>query len=194
AVTFDAVDGATLTTIASAGRRIDSGIAERAVAAGIAIAPHRHDDRTEAAAPVKYGGTVMGALVARWTLGSVHDLTGASTALTITAAAAAPAMAAAVTHRARATAGSRTDGLLGVSEAMADVRRAIERAARAPFPVLIEGESGCGKELIARALHRGGTRRERAFCTLNCAALPDDLIEAELFGHARGAFTGAVAE
>jgi len=99
-----------------------------------------------------------------------------------------------VTHRARATAGSRTDGLLGVSEAMADVRRAIERAARAPFPVLIEGESGCGKELIARALHRCGARRERPFCTLNCAALPDDLIEAELFGHARGAFTGAVAE
>src|SRR5207253_6328268 len=46
----------------------------------------------------------------------------------------------------------------------------------------------------ARALHRSGTRRDRPFCTLNCAALPDDLIEAELFGHARGAFTGAVAE
>jgi DNA-binding NtrC family response regulator len=194
AIAFVAVDGVTLTTIASDGGRIESEIAARAVAAGIPLAPHRHDDRTEAAAPVKYGGTMIGALVARWTLGSVHDLAGASAALTMASAAAAPALSAAVTHRARATAGSGTDSLLGVSEAMADVRRAIERAARAPFPVLIEGESGCGKELIARALHRCGTRRERPFCALNCAALPDDLIEAELFGHARGAFTGAVAE
>src|SRR5205807_9451645 len=68
------------------------------------------------------------------------------------------------------------------------------RAARAPFSVLIEGESGCGKELVARALHRCGPRRDRPFCILNCAALPDDLVEAELFGHSRGAFTGAIAE
>src|SRR6202043_1460758 len=84
--------------------------------------------------------------------------------------------------------------LLGASEAMADVRRAIERAAKAPFPVLIEGESGSGKDLIARALHRSGARPDRSFSPLNCAALGDDLVEAELFGHARGAFTGAVAE
>jgi transcriptional regulator with GAF, ATPase, and Fis domain len=84
--------------------------------------------------------------------------------------------------------------LIGVSAAMAEVRRAVERAAAAPFAVLIEGESGSGKELVARALHRHGARRDRPFCTLNCAALPDELVEAELFGHARGAFTGAVAE
>jgi transcriptional regulator with PAS, ATPase and Fis domain len=77
---------------------------------------------------------------------------------------------------------------------MVDVRRAVERAATAPFPVLIEGESGSGKELVAKALHRRSTRRDRPFCALNCAALPDDLVEAELFGHARGAFTGAVSE
>ena len=77
---------------------------------------------------------------------------------------------------------------------MAEIRRAAERAATAPFAVLIEGESGSGKELVARAVHRGGARRDRPFCTLNCAALPDDLVESELFGHARGAFTGAVAE
>ena len=68
------------------------------------------------------------------------------------------------------------------------------RAARAPFPVLIEGESGSGKELVARGVHRFGPRRDRRLCTVNCAALADDLLEAELFGHARGAFTGAVGE
>ena len=70
----------------------------------------------------------------------------------------------------------------------------VRQAAAGDSTVLIVGESGSGKELVARALHRSGLRRDRPFCTLNCAALPDDLVEAELFGHARGAFTGAVAE
>jgi transcriptional regulator with PAS, ATPase and Fis domain len=77
---------------------------------------------------------------------------------------------------------------------MTELRHAIERAAAAPFAVLIDGESGSGKELVARAIHRLGPRRDRAFSTLNCAALPDDLVEAELFGHARGSFTGAVSD
>jgi transcriptional regulator with GAF, ATPase, and Fis domain len=84
--------------------------------------------------------------------------------------------------------------LLGDSPAACALRDAIARAARAPFPVLIQGESGSGKELVARGIHRLGTRRDRRFCALNCAALSDELIEAELFGHARGAFTGAVGE
>jgi transcriptional regulator with PAS, ATPase and Fis domain len=70
----------------------------------------------------------------------------------------------------------------------------VARAADAPFPVLVQGESGSGKELVARAVHRASARRARPFCALNCAALPDELIEAELFGHVKGAFTGAVAE
>ena len=84
--------------------------------------------------------------------------------------------------------------ILGDSAPARSMRESIARAARAPFPVLIEGESGSGKELVARAIHRLGPRRDRRFCAINCAALSDDLLEAELFGHARGAFTGAVSE
>jgi DNA-binding NtrC family response regulator len=81
--------------------------------------------------------------------------------------------------------------IAGPSAALGELRRAIVRAAAAPFAVLIEGESGAGKELVARAIHRLSARGGRRFCDLNCAALPDELVEAELFGHARGAFTGA---
>jgi DNA-binding NtrC family response regulator len=84
--------------------------------------------------------------------------------------------------------------LLGESALAASLRDAVVRASRAPFPVLIEGESGTGKELVARALHRLSTRHARRFCAINCAALSDELVEAELFGHTRGAFTGAATE
>jgi transcriptional regulator with GAF, ATPase, and Fis domain len=109
------------------------------------------------------------------------------------AAAAAPIVAAALAGRRRSDAAGCSE-LLGTSAVIADVRTAVERAASAPFALLIDGESGSGKELVARAVHRGGVRRDRPFVTLNCAALPDDLVESELFGHARGAFTGAVSE
>ena len=82
--------------------------------------------------------------------------------------------------------------LIGDSEAMVALRDAVSRAAAAPFPVLIEGESGTGKELVARALHEEGPRRDETFAAVNCATFSDDLIETELFGHAKGAFTGAV--
>jgi transcriptional regulator with PAS, ATPase and Fis domain len=102
-----------------------------------------------------------------------------------------PAGAGAGTRAGDAPAGS---DLIGASAAMDEVRRAIARAANAPFTVLIEGESGSGKELVARAIHQTGCRRERRFCALNCAAMPEDLIDTELFGHAKGAFTGAAIE
>jgi transcriptional regulator with PAS, ATPase and Fis domain len=194
AVTFLAPESAgAAAVLAGDGGRVDQEAARRAVQTGIAIAPRLGGDRIEAAVPVRYGGVVLAALAARWTVGTTHSLSNAATLLTMSAAAAAPAVAAAMARR-RAPALAGAIELLGISPAMADVRRAIERAAAAPFCVLIEGESGCGKELVARAVHRAGPRRDRAFATLNCAALPDDLVESELFGHARGAFTGAVAE
>jgi len=176
------------------GPRMDAAdIAERAITARVTIAPHRVRERLDAAAPVHYGGNVIGALCARWTVGTSYDLAPAPAVLTMAATAAAPLLSSVLVRRAQAAHQPIFD-LLGATPAIADLRRAIERAAAAPFSVLIEGESGSGKELVAKALHRNSVRRDRAFATLNCAALPDDLVEAELFGHARGSFTGAIAD
>ena len=84
--------------------------------------------------------------------------------------------------------------LIGVSPAMQRLRGEIELVARSDFTVLITGESGTGKELVARALHTASGRREAPLIYVNCAALPETLAESELFGHVRGAFTGAVAD
>ncbi|CAK0773173.1 DNA-binding transcriptional dual regulator NtrC [Gammaproteobacteria bacterium] len=81
--------------------------------------------------------------------------------------------------------------IIGEAPAMQEVFRAIGRLARSTITVLINGESGTGKELVAQALHRHSQRRERPFIALNMAAIPRDLLESELFGHERGAFTGA---
>jgi DNA-binding NtrC family response regulator len=192
-VGFVAAGQSVSSVIALDGGRIGPAIAERAMAAGILIAPHRADDTVQAAAPVRYGGATIAAIAVRWTIGTTHNLTRVPAVLTMAATAAAPAVAGAIARRS-AAAGAGPAELLGISPATSDLRRAVERAAAAPFCVLIEGESGSGKELVARAVHRCGPRRERPFCTLNCAALPDDLVESELFGHARGAFTGAISE
>jgi len=81
--------------------------------------------------------------------------------------------------------------LIGRSRAMTALREAIARVAPIPSPVLVLGESGSGKELVARELHRLGARPEGPFLAVNSAALPENLVESELFGHERGAFTGA---
>jgi len=83
--------------------------------------------------------------------------------------------------------------IIGAAPAMQEVFRAIGRLARSNITVLINGESGTGKELVARALHRHSPRAEAPFIALNMAAIPRDLMESELFGHERGAFTGAQA-
>jgi DNA-binding NtrC family response regulator len=77
------------------------------------------------------------------------------------------------------------------SEAMAGVLRAAEKAAGSSIPVLIEGESGVGKEMFARAIHGSSERRAKPFVAVNCGAIPDNLVESILFGHEKGAFTGA---
>jgi two-component system response regulator HydG len=83
------------------------------------------------------------------------------------------------------------DRLVGRSEGMRQVVQLATRLAAAPSPVLVVGETGTGKELVARALHSEGPRASGPFVAVNCAALPESLLESELFGHARGAFTGA---
>jgi DNA-binding NtrC family response regulator len=83
------------------------------------------------------------------------------------------------------------DGIIGASFPIGRLREQIRQYAASPFPVLIEGESGSGKELVARALHRGGPRAAHPYLALNCAAISPTLVEPTLFGYAKGAFTGA---
>jgi len=86
---------------------------------------------------------------------------------------------------------SGIDGIVGQSPAIRELESVVSRVARRDVAVCVLGESGTGKELIARAIHRQSQRRGKPFTAVNCAALPENLIESELFGHVRGAFTGA---
>lgn len=88
----------------------------------------------------------------------------------------------------------RFDEIVGASPAMTAVFRLMESAAASPISVLIEGETGTGKELVARGIHRASERAAHPFIPVNCAALPETLIESELFGHKRGSFTGALQD
>jgi len=90
--------------------------------------------------------------------------------------------------------GASDSMLIGQSAPMRRLRDALERLAEQDVPILIQGESGTGKELVARALHDRGRRRKARFVALNCGAIPESLIDSELFGHIRGAFTGATTD
>ena len=183
--------------VAGAGRvpYASDGLSLRALGATEPIEPGPGDDGLEAAVPVRFGAAPIGAICCRWPAGSTPDMDRARALLRAAAAACAPSLRAWL-ERERPPAGEPVGdyGILGASDAVARVRESIRRAAAVPFPVLIEGESGTGKELVARAIHQASARRRRRFCAVNCAAVSEELFEAELFGHARGAFTGAVGE
>ena len=169
-------------------------VAWRAAATGISVPTNAAIQPWEAAEPVRYSGAVIGAVAARWTAGTAVEPARTSSLLRVAALALAANLRSVLDRTAAGIPAPSWGDLLGDSPAACTLREQIARAARAPFPVLVQGESGSGKELVARAIHRLGARRDRRFCALNCAALSDELIEAELFGHTRGAFTGAVGE
>lgn len=193
AVGFFAKDASEIFPVAVSGV-LATATAERSIDSGLCIQPHRTTSGIEASLPVRYAGAIVGAVGARWTVEGPADGSRAMALITLAAAACAPMLRIAVDRRTSSADPTPDSDLLGVSPAIHDVRRAILRASNAPFAVLIEGESGVGKELVAQAIHRSGCRRDRRFRALNCAALADDLVDTELFGHARGAFTGATQD
>jgi transcriptional regulator with PAS, ATPase and Fis domain len=86
------------------------------------------------------------------------------------------------------------EGVFGESQKLIDALEIAEKAAPTDLPVLIDGESGTGKELMAKVIHANGSRADKPYISVNCGAIPDNLLESELFGHKRGAFTGAASD
>ena len=182
--------------IATAGRpwRDRSAAALQALASGRAVAMEDAREPKEAAEPVRCGGVLIGALGCRFVYGASKAPQTVAVTLRSAAIALATHLRAVLDARLAEPPPAVWGDLLGESVVAATLREAVQRASRAPFPVLIEGESGSGKELVARAIHKLSPRHTRRFCAINCAALSDELVEAELFGHTRGAFTGAASE
>ncbi len=188
-----ALQGRTARVAGASGASSES-LAQRAINVAQPIIPQQGGSWIEAAVPVQYLGRCIGAVALRWNIEGPNSIERAMAFASAAGAVCAPLVYVLVERQAEPSRNEESFDLIGVSPAIGEVRKAIARAANAPFTVLIEGESGSGKELVARAIHRAGCRRDRRFCALNCAAMPEDLIDAELFGHAKGAFTGAAVE
>ena len=103
-------------------------------------------------------------------------------------------MRSAITFKPQLTVEQHQDSIVGKSAAMQQVFKMVGRVSHSDAPVMITGESGSGKELVARAIHAYSQRASKDFIAINCAAIPEQLLESELFGHEKGAFTGAVAQ
>ncbi|MEW6321536.1 MAG: sigma 54-interacting transcriptional regulator, partial [Acidobacteriota bacterium] len=193
-VAFVLRDGGRPVVVAHAGpETVGLDAAMRAMDTGVEIAAAAHGS-AEHALPVRHAAEVVGAVWCRWADEAGRDMARAVPLLGVAAAAVGPSLRLAGERLRAVPAASAVPGLVGESAGMQAVREAVTRAARSPFPVLIEGESGSGKELVAGAVHALSARRTRRMAAINCAALVDDLVEAELFGHARGAFTGAALD
>ncbi len=173
-------------------------LAERAFREGVVIDP---GDSTMAI-PLTNKGAVAGAIVARFPAGQAVNLAehrdSLSAIATLAAAAIETARQMELLQVENAQLLERLDigesGIVGQSPAMARLTQMIGRVAPLDTSVLILGESGTGKELVARALQRGSPRAAKPFIAINCAAISETLLESELFGHEKGAFTGAVAQ
>ncbi len=179
--------------LASSGATGDT-MARRSIDIGQPIRPARVAGWIEGAVPIQYLGRIIGSVAIRWAIDGPESVERALAFGSAAATVCAPLVHVLLERQAVPAVPDAMFDLVGVSPAIEEVRRAIARAARAPFTVLLEGESGSGKELVARAIHRAGCRRDRRFCAFNCAAMPEDLVDAELFGHVKGAFTGAAGE
>jgi two-component system response regulator HydG len=187
-------DAGPVSTILSIGAGLPTHLGPRVLTAGLTLGPETFDGGTEIGVPIRLGPRLVAALVCRWAADRSPPHHAVDTIELTAAVAASRVDAMRLSARESAERATSIPELVGVSAGISELRATIARAATAPFAVLIEGESGVGKELVARAIHQLGPRRERRFCDLNCAALPDDLLESELFGYARGAFTGAVTD
>jgi Nif-specific regulatory protein len=162
------------------------------------VEPGMRPDRARIFVPVRWRRRVLGVLVADHEPGPPDELASAQSLLQVAAALVAPAMAERVAARGASVGrrrGAPASGpMIGSSKGMRRVVNLVEQVGPSDTTVLLRGESGTGKELVADAVHRASARSRAPFIKVNCAALPDTIIESELFGHERGAFTGAVQQ
>lgn len=176
------------------GRACDAGLARRLLESGAASGTDAAASSSQLVLPIRFAGSCVGAVGARWP-GAAGAPAGGAALLEAFASVCAASVSALLSRTTTDPPGGTPVGeIVGISSAARDLRTLVLKVAATPFPVLIEGESGTGKELAARAIHLASPRRTGRWCAVNCAAIADELVEAELFGYVRGAFTGAVGD